>query len=102
VARYSIRLAAAAAILVAMTVPAWAHSWYPLECCSGNDCEPIPPESFSESPEGWTFHFCSRTRPGLCIHGFMKRGREKISQDGQYHLCFSATTIYCFFVPVNT
>jgi hypothetical protein len=22
--------------------PAGAHSWYPKECCSGNDCRPVP------------------------------------------------------------
>jgi hypothetical protein len=27
-------------VLVAMT-PAWPHSWYPMECCSAQDCAPV-------------------------------------------------------------
>jgi len=88
---------------LALATPALAHSWYPAACCSGTDCEPLPIENISESKDGWTINFCSNTRPGLCIaNGFVKRGQEKISQDGGYHVCFNASRIICFFTPVSS
>lgn len=67
-----------ALFVMALVEQAGAHEWYPWECCSDNDCAPIP---MSESPReergGFTLidgrHFDYKTvRP---------------SPDGKWHLC---------------
>jgi hypothetical protein len=30
-----------------------AHEWYPLTCCSGKDCMPVPPEAVRVTPDGY-------------------------------------------------
>jgi hypothetical protein len=97
----ALALACLTVIALLLPVPANAHSWYPTSCCSGIDCEPIDSDFVVERWDGWHIDYCSVTRPGLCISGFVKRGTEKVSQDGGYHACFNASRIICFFVPVN-
>ena len=75
------------------------HLWYPQNCCSGSDCEEIPVEAINETETGWEISVCSAQRPGVCITGAVKRGQEKASQDGSFHLCFNSSRIICFFVP---
>jgi hypothetical protein len=85
-----------------LTKCAHAHDWYPQQCCSGHDCEPIPADNIGETEAGWEIDYCSNTRPGLCIKAFFKRGLEKPSRDGGYHACFNSSRVICFFVPNNT
>ena len=80
----------------------FAHSWYPQNCCSSVDCEVLPVENINETADGWHVQMCSTTRPGLCTAGFIKRGQERHSEDGRFHLCFNATRIICFFQPSVT
>ena len=35
-----------------VSILALAHSWYPSECCSGQDCKPVPCEQIQELPNG--------------------------------------------------
>ena len=94
--------AAALCLIVILSGIAKAHDHYPPACCGGGpngDCEPISVENFSETQAGWQVDFCSNTRPGLCISGFVKRGTEKPSEEGGYHLCFNSSRIICFFEP---
>ena len=91
----------AAALTVAISTAALSHSWYPASCCSGRDCQPLPIDHVVETRDGWHIKTCSPTRP-ICIDGFVARGKEKVSQDGGYHVCFNASRIICLFVPVNT
>lgn len=56
------------------------HSWYPPECCGGQDCRPTAP--------------CTQEngRPGLidgdkCIEPDWSKVHEPASPDGQYHIC---------------
>lgn len=43
----------AALVLVLATAPALAHSWYPLECCSGTDCEILSARQMSRDETNW-------------------------------------------------
>jgi hypothetical protein len=67
---------------------------YPLECCSNQDCKPIPSRLVFESKEGFDI---APSEGG----GFVPRGKERVSPDGEYHLCRSqySGTILCLFVP---
>jgi hypothetical protein len=39
--------------LALTAVGAYAHSWYPLSCCSGMDCIPIPESAVRETAKGY-------------------------------------------------
>ncbi len=76
-----------------------AHSWYPWECCSENDCAPIP---LAEAPreEGGGF---------TLVDGRRISYRElKPSPDGNWHLCEQKwpanareRKILCIYGPVG-
>lgn len=91
-----------AVLLLLIGTAAWAHSWYPPQCCSSIDCEPVNADVLTETRNGWHVSVCSAIRPGVCIDGFVKRGQEKPSLDGGYHVCFNETRVICLFVPNNT
>jgi hypothetical protein len=38
------------AVLLAVTSPAAAHDWYPMECCSGLDCAPVDKVEILQAP----------------------------------------------------
>lgn len=69
----------------------WA---YPLECCSNQDCKQIESRLVFESQEGFDI---APSEGG----GFVARGKERVSPDGEYHLCRSqySGAILCLFVP---
>lgn len=74
-----------------------AHSWYPWECCSTTDCEPIAEERIRITNEG--YHLPNGE---LVLHG-----DTRPSKDGQYHWCRKLTEPRplirsgkaCLFVP---
>ena len=77
---------------------AFGHSWYPWECCSDNDCAPLPRETVSEVQGGWK----------LPDGRFVAYKQAKMSPDGDFHLCESKwqdeprdRTILCFYAPVG-
>jgi hypothetical protein len=80
-------------VLALGSSPALAHSWYPVSCCSEQDCRPLVEEkgeTVTESTDGW------RLWDGRII----ARGIAKLSPDRQFHLCETRTkTILCFFAP---
>lgn len=43
----------ALAILFLATMPVWAHSWYPYNCCSDKDCRPLAPGEVKITPRGY-------------------------------------------------
>jgi hypothetical protein len=91
-ARYLERLTTIA-LLVLGSSPGLAHSWYPVSCCSEQDCRPLVEdkgETVTEAENGW------RLWDGRII----ARGIAKLSPDRQFHLCETRTkTILCFFAP---
>ena len=90
-----------AAGLMLINGAAIAHSWYPHECCSDNDCYPVPCAELVLTPEGdikWK---------GVL---YFSRRMVRLSLDEQCHVCvkegLSASVIpylpLCVFVPHAT
>jgi hypothetical protein len=78
-------------LAVFFSVPrAHAHSWYPMECCSGGDCAEIAPSRVKTSAAGYV------------IDGkFAVPYRDvRQSPDGRFHACFPTPEwLRCFFAP---
>lgn len=85
------RLTAAALILLGLIAYGKSHSFYALECCSGQDCEPID-ERRVEAVTG-----------GFLLDGrfFVKEQDARFAPDGNYHACFwpNPDTLRCFYRP---
>jgi hypothetical protein len=72
----------ALAMLFAPSV-SFAHSWYDLACCSGQDCKPVPKTDLKKHPDGrWEY---------LPLHQFFNPDQERPSGDANYHVCIGAT-----------
>lgn len=69
-----------------------AHSWYPAECCDESHCHLIARELVTRTSVGWTI----AGRSYLIV-----LGSEKLSPDGEFHLCENKSThqFICLFVP---
>jgi hypothetical protein len=85
------------ALLLAAARQAAAHSWYPWESCSDNDCAPIPlAEALVERDGGF-----------MLIDGHhITYDRLRPSPDGKWHLCESKDKpnpadrrIICVYAP---
>ena len=76
-----------AALLVALALIQPAHSWYPYECCSDHDCEPV--QDAVEVPGGYRIH-------GI----FVPLSKVRPSKDGNYHWCHRGDYVFCFFAPL--
>lgn len=63
--------------LVALPTAALAHSWYPYECCSEQDCFPVAVENVKTTTGGWLL------QDGTFV-GFRE---ARVSPDGRYHVC---------------
>lgn len=89
------RAAAFASILLAAALGCWlghaiAHEWYPTECCSGGDCEPIPETRVQFNSAGYVVD-------GKFVVPY---GEARRSMDGRYHACFpNPEYLRCLFVP---
>ena len=75
---------------------AYAHSWYPWECCSGMDCAPV--EKFSMTPNN---EWMLTSKHGTVIIPAQMKRRE--SKDNRFHVCMrkaeGITMPLCVFVP---
>jgi hypothetical protein len=97
------------AIALLWAVMALAHSWYPLDCCSGRDCHPVPCAEISQKRErgmegySWTgVRYLDRYQPDSI---WFPKMWHRYSPDGKCHVCFSygqtQTAIpRCIFTPV--
>lgn len=90
--------------LLLLSQPSLAHDWYPLECCSEKDCEPMSATDLERDGDEWILPNGER------IHNDFARE----SRDHQFHWC---RYIYhddtrspvirpfnrpiCFFVPTG-
>lgn len=79
------------------TLPASAHSWYDMQCCSSRDCEPIPPDAVNETAAGYEVNYFSKQ--GFAVQGFVPREKARHSQDGRFHGCAMPTRFLCLYVP---
>jgi hypothetical protein len=88
-----VRPALSIAFLLAGITAPLAHSWYPLECCSEQDCRELDEtrgETVTETPAGWQ----------LWDGRIVVRQRARLSPDKKFHLCETRSrNILCFFAP---
>jgi len=88
------KLALAFVLLAFATTPTAAHSWYPIECCSGQDCHPIACDQLEEIDDGRIRDIGTGT--------IYRRDQIRPSQDGQCHVCtaggFKRGAPICVFV----
>lgn len=86
-----------AALALLAQARASAHSWYPIECCSGFDCRPVAQTMVRLTATGWFVVETGETIPF---------SRARLSPDGRFHRCSPggrphARTI-CLFVPATS
>jgi hypothetical protein len=85
------------------TSPSRAHSWYPISCCSGQDCEMVPSDAINEIEKGYHVRYISgkfgaidEIVPSSYVHS---------SQDLNFHACWRQNNIVpkiiCFFAPLS-
>lgn len=41
------------AAALAFACESGAHDWYPIQCCSNQDCAQVPAASVKRTPQGW-------------------------------------------------
>ncbi|MBU2581701.1 MAG: hypothetical protein KJ622_08285 [Alphaproteobacteria bacterium] len=75
----------AAILIAAVPATAAAHSWYPRDCCHGEDCVPV---SDIEKVPGKPYQIWHTEKFGpVQVDDTVLRDRARISKDGRYHLC---------------
>jgi hypothetical protein len=93
------------AMLIALMVPvpSNSHSWYPYECCGGNDCGPVLSMSLREDGSRWIM---IETLIGIVSGVFPKDFPIRPSPDGKAHACLmKGNALYggdrplCLFLP---
>lgn len=88
-----------AALVMSSPAVAHAHSWYPYECCSDNDCKPVPNASIHETRAGYVIDGNEETVP-------FSDKRIRQSQDDNSHICTiggrADGRILCVFVRPNS
>ena len=96
----TVLICAALAAMLLLVSSATAHEWYPIECCSDNDCAPIPLlETPREGGGGFT----------LLDGRFIPYRDLRNSPDAQWHLCeqkwpadnVAARKILCTYAPIG-
>jgi hypothetical protein len=63
--------------MLALSIRAHAHSWYPYECCSDKDCEVLDADKVRVEPDG--YH--------LPNGSVVAHNKIRFSPDGQFHWC---------------
>jgi hypothetical protein len=79
---------------LAATIPAWAHSWYPLACCGKKDCFPVACDELVETVFGWVY---------LPTGEMFLAEQVQPSQDEHCHVCLASGDHHgiCAFVAPN-
>lgn len=87
----TVAIAGVVAMAIALVGSALAHSFYPIECCSGYDCEPISEERV-EPLAGGDYRVDGKH--------VVPAKEVRISPDGLYHACFpTPERLRCFWAP---
>ena len=71
-------------------VKAWAHSWYPIECCSGNDCDVVL--NMGKAP-----NVMVTTKHGTAL--LTEETKRHESKDEKVHACIRGGKLVCIFFP---
>lgn len=92
------RVLLSAAFVVIGVLGAAAHEFYSWECCSGNDCEPLPEGLVTEEPDGY------HVKPFRSINSVTvvpyRDSRIKAAPDGRFHGCeYPVGQLKCLYVP---
>lgn len=86
------------------TLSAYAHSWYPKECCSDHDC--VPADGIYTSPRGDRIVSVGHHRIWI-----PRSLSPRSSPDDRIHICFQAATHeftnsylmpICLFLPAQS
>src|SRR4051812_1216404 len=83
--------ALAGVVLAGAPLPAGAHSWYPKDCCGGNDCAPA--ESVLRRNDG-SYEVITR---GMSVLIPAEYTEWKRSPDGRIHVCVREYFLACAF-----
>lgn len=90
----ALAMVAAALSLVLLITAALAHSWYEPDCCSSEDCYPVPAEDMIETEKGW-----KHLPTGTEYTGQMVRP----SRDRHFHICIGKSGMpYCAYILQGT
>lgn len=72
-------------------------SWYDDDCCTCQDCRPVPDEEVEEiAPNVW-----KHLPTGLIFANTVGSKKVRESKDGRFHVCYRGTTVftgYCIYV----
>ena len=81
-------------VLTAIATFAWAHNWYPKECCGGNDCSSIDSIRVRVVANGYV----------IDEKFYVEFKKVLVSPDTKYHACFPnhGPQMGCFWAPRGT
>lgn len=90
------------ALGVSPTAPAVAHSWYPMECCSYQDCGPVEEMTWVQPAGAGAPQLMVTTEHGRAV--IPPNFPVRDSKDNRLHACMrynplGDTEIICVFVP---
>lgn len=92
------RLALACLILACSIDAVSSHDFYAWECCSDQDCQPLPEGAVEERSDGYHIAPFRGLRTETVI-GF-RDPRIKQSPDGRFHGCeYPINHVACLYVP---
>lgn len=80
-----------------LATPIASHEWYPLECCSGQDCAPVTAVSFVAADPGEPPVMVVTTEHGT--KPVPKNLTPRESRDGRMHACIYQGSLICLFLP---
>ena len=91
---------------IALAAPAYAHSWYPKDCCNDGDCAPVESVTRFVPAGGGSPQLIITSRHGSAIV-VPESYPVRESKDGRMHVClrhspsdpFGDIEIVCLFIP---
>jgi hypothetical protein len=101
-------------VSLTFTDPAFAHDWYPMECCHGMDCAPVDKVEVLPGAAMATFGLAPQTGPSEMLvttrHGTVLVPADfprRESKDNRMHVCMRPTgnggmRLLCIFMPPST
>lgn len=74
------------------------HSWYDHDCCSDQDCKPVPATDVVEIEGGWKY-----LPTGAIFRDTPEKKRIRPSQDRNFHVCIGRSEWdknfpYCIYI----
>lgn len=91
---------------LALAAPATGHSFYAMECCSGQDCAPVDKVEVVAGATFFGGQPMSAVPPSVMIvttrHGTVvvpQNFKTRESPDGQMHACIHNGKLLCLYLP---